>query len=141
MYLIVDEIESGSSLFQEITTTEDINVVAIRPRIYKHNDPAGDLRVVVTDGDGKQIAVSDWVDISDINSAAYSHTYYRFYINVALKSGNVYRVYVENQGYSFAEGAYVGWCRTLDLGRVTASYSPSVGVNSPFDFEIWERTI
>lgn len=138
----VHECEAGSSLYQEFTASDNMDVVAIRPRLYKHNNPAGSLTVKIKDSNGYQVATSSSVAISDIHStfgANYAHGYYRFYVAANLVSGQTYRVYLENSGYAFAEGAYVAWCTCNDLQRVSADYSPTTGLNSPLDFEIWER--
>ena len=139
MKLIVEEIIQSKTLYQEITASENIDVIAIRPRIYKHLAPVGTLQIKITDASGNIIAISNSVTITDINSANYSHTYYKFDIATQLFSGNTYRIYIYNSGYTFSESAWCGWCRTLDLGRVDCDYSPCIGMDSPFDFELWQK--
>jgi hypothetical protein len=139
MTLFLEEIKETFSLYQQISMTKDVDVYAIRPRIYKHNSPAGQLKIQIKDTNNQLIAESAWVTITDINSASYSHTYYKFEISAQLKSGENYRIYLINQGYTFSEGNYAGWCMSFDLGKTTPIYTPNTGTDSPFDFELWEK--
>mgnify|MGYP000240139349 CR=1 FL=1 len=137
MKLIVEEIRENFSLYQQILVTENLDIIAIRPRIYKHQNPAGQLQIKITDLNNKLIAESDQINIIDINSAAYSHTYYKFPIVTQLLKNQEYRIYLHNFNYTFSELNWAGWCKALDLVKTNCSYAPCANFNSPFDFEIW----
>jgi hypothetical protein len=136
--LLVDELQS--SLYQEVTATKNFDLVAIRPHLYKHRNPSGNLTVELQDGNGELILASDVVNISAISAANFFHGYIRFDLIKPILEGQVYRIaLIPGGGYSFSENAYIGWCRDYDLRKYTATYSPNTGHASALDFEAWER--
>lgn len=138
MKLIVGELIN--SVQQEIEVTENLNVVAIRPHLYRHGNPAGSLKLQILDSNEKLITESETVDISDIGTLTYFHGYVRFNVNVALKSGSLYWVRLVGNGYTFNESAYVGWCNDYDLQKVDRTYTPNGDWQAALDLEIWTRT-
>lgn len=135
MKLLVAELVT--ELYQELTCSEDQDIQAIRLHLYKHNTAAGSLSVVVTDSNGRTIATSDSVAISDISASAFYHGYIKFPIVCSLKEGTVFRVYLRQSGYTFSEGSYVGWCNDFDLRKYSATYSPNTGTRAALDCELW----
>jgi len=89
------------------------------------------------------ISTSNSVSISAINSSGFFHGYIQFDINFPVKSGETFTVALTSSGYTFAEGAYVGWVRTNvveDYLIYTPTYGPpNLNMNSPLDMQMWER--
>ena len=140
MDLIVLENTASFHPTQTFTPTKDMNLVAVRPHIYKHLSPTGTLKVQILDENGYLIDESESITISTISSANYFHGYVRFYIDTSLQSGRTYQMRLKaDGGYTFSESAYVGICNDFDLRKVTAGYSPSDGYRAALDFELWER--
>lgn len=139
MNLLVHELIS--ELSQEMTTPrEAVQVEAVRPHLYKHNEPVGTIKVQVTDLNDQLIAESDALTITNISDAAFFHGYVTFYVNVQLRPDTTYRFkVVAGGGYSFTESAYVGVCNAFDLEKYSADYSPSNGANACLDLELWRR--
>lgn len=139
MKLLIHELQT--TLRQKITVGDKpIIVEAIRPYLYKHNAPAGDLTVKILDDSLTELAESDAVTITDISGVAFFHGLVRFDISVGLERNTDYWIeLVPSGGYSFSESAYVGWNLGFDLGLVDSDYTPSTGLNSAFIAEIWER--
>lgn len=148
MQLLVWELDNTFSWFQEFRPTSNINALAIRPHIYRHNSPAGSLQLKILDENSALIATSNSVTISSIGTDDFFHGYIKFDINVSLRADTRYRLQVEGvSGYVFNESAYVGVCKDHDLQKVTRNYDSIMGTvpgstsfNSAIDFEIWERT-
>lgn len=138
MRLLVDELYD--SLYQQVTATKNFDLTAIRPHIYKHNSPSGNLKILLQDENGKLVASSNAVPIASIATLAFAHKYIRFDISHPIKGGLIYRIALEHLGgYAFSESAYIGWCRDFDLRKYEATYTPNTGYSSALDFEAWER--
>lgn len=132
-------IELKSSLSQQITTgIRPIHLYAIRPHLYRHQSPAGSLTLQIQDASGGLIASSDTVAISAIGSGTYWHGDQRFLISADLEPGTIYRVALVSSGYSFSESAYIGWNTDFDLRKVSAGFTPNVGMSAALLMEIWE---
>ncbi len=139
MKLIIHELQA-SGLVQQLTATRNVNVVALRPHIYRHNFATGSLSMqVLTTGD-VLIAESESVDIADIGTLGYFHGYVRFFIDVGLQKDETYKFkLVGAGGYSFDEAAYIGWANSYDQRKYDLGYVPSSDMSEPLDIEIWER--
>ena len=138
MKLIVHELDT--SLFQEVRTDWRYHQVTnVRPHVYRHDSPAGTVKVQIQDSDENLIAESASRTIADIGEGTYWHGYANFEVAAQLEPDTVYRVVLVAAGYTFGESAYLGWCNGFDLNKYDASYSPSSGFNAPLDVEIWHR--
>ena len=136
--LAVEELKT--TLNQEILVGDNnLNVEAIRPRLYKHNVPAGTLQVQVRDTNDKIISTSNSITITDISAVAFFHGFIRFDINAGLKAGTTYRLFLVPSGYTFTESDYVGWVKDHEDTQIGVSYSPSSGFLSPLSAQIWAR--
>lgn len=139
MTLIVQELQA-SALTQVVTPDQNTIVEAIRPHIYRHHFATGTLQIQIKDNTNTVIATSEKINIADIGTMQFFHGYVRFYINAYLTAGQAYTICLTAQdGYSFAESAYCGWCNGFDLGKYPATSIPASAVQSPLDLEIWER--
>jgi hypothetical protein len=137
MKLLVHELKT--TLKQQFQPTENLDVLYVRPHLYKHNSPSGSLKIQILGESEELIKESSLITISSISSANYFHGYIRFEITVPLRSSNTYYMALASSGYSFAEGAYIGWCNDYDLRKVSATYTPSVGYSAALDFELWTK--
>lgn len=144
MQLLVEEFDS-TPLRQEITIgTQDLYLNTVRPHLYKHNSPSGELVLRLLDSNQRVIKETSALTVAAWEAAEslldFAHQYVSFEIDTPLKSGTTYYVELEAQGgYSFSESAYLGWCYDYDLRKVSADYTPNAGYNSAFDFEFWAR--
>lgn len=138
MKLLVHELID--ELSQEMTTpNEVVQLEAVRPHLYKHNSPAGSVKVQITDLNDELIAESNTVLITDISDESFFHGYVTFEIDAQLRPETTYRFKLLSVGYTFAENAYVGVCNGFDLSKYEANYSPSEGASSSLDIELWRR--
>lgn len=137
MKLVVNELHT--SIYQEITASEDTQIGAIRPHLYKHNSPIGNVQLEIQDLYGNTLATSsNSITITDISASAFFHGKIRFYITYKMKADTTYRItLVGTDGYSFDESAWVGWCNDYDLSCYSRDYTVSSGINAPLLMEIW----
>ena len=136
--LAVEELKT--TLNQEILVGDNnLNVEAVRPRIYKHNAPAGSLQVQIRDTNDKIIASSNSVTISSVSASAFFHGFIRFDINAGLKAGTTYRLFLVPSGYTFAESDYIGWVKDHEDRQVGIEYTPNAGFQSPLGTQVWTR--
>ena len=139
--LVVEPIgEAIDQAFQEITPTNNTFVEAIRLNLYKHNAPAGTVAVQVQDTNGKVIATSNSVTITDISVVAFFHGLVRFDVSASLKASVTYRMAVSTSGYTFADASYLGWVKDSHGRRIyDLGYSAGGSFDSALHLEIWER--
>lgn len=140
MILLVRELVTV--IDQDFEAPED-NVVlySIRPHLYRHNFPAGSLKIQLLDENKKLIGESNSVLIADLDLDTapndFFHGYVRFLLNVPLKGGQIYFVRLKPSGYTFNELAYIGWCNDYDLQRYDRNYTPSASTQAAMDLEFW----
>ncbi len=139
MKLVVHELVT--SLEQHLTVQDKIvQVVAVRPHLYRHNFPTGSLKVEIRDMADALVAESNTVAIADIGSEDFFHGYVRFDVSALLNKDTEYKFkLVHSGGYSFDEAAYCAWCNSFDLERYPKNFSPSSDFRYPMDVEIWQR--
>lgn len=137
MLLWVHELDTAG-LTQEITATDNCILGSIRPHIYKHGAPGGSLKLELRDTNNKLIASSPLVTIASISSAAYFHGYIKFDLYAPLTAGKNYNIKLVGSGYTYAPGAYIGWCNDYDLRKYDAAYSPSDAQYGALDMEVWK---
>jgi hypothetical protein len=139
MKLIVQELDP--SVYQRVTPTKNTQLIYIRPHLYIHNNPSGNIKLEVRTDDNVKIAQSDTLSFSDITSAIEFHGYVKFTINVNLMGGQTYRVYIiGTSGYSFNESAYAGVCNDYDLRKYPLENPINHNLFAPLDIEFWEYT-
>lgn len=144
MTLVVHELGLVTSFLdgrvrQEIRVGDnDLEVGAIRPHLYKHLAPAGSVYLRITDENGGKIADSDSVTITSLSAENYWHGKVRFLISAALRRRTTYFVELKSTGYTYAAGAFVGWCNDYDLRNIhPASYDTARGASAPLAMEVW----
>jgi len=140
MNLIVHELTS-EVLEQSLTTGNDpVQLEAVRPHLYKHNNPAGNLYVELRNSSGALLKTSSAVSVQSITdiSNAYFHGYVRFNLKAGLLPNTTYLLRLVSSGYAFSESAYVGWCNDYDLRKYDVDYIPSGNTIAPLDIEAWE---
>lgn len=141
MYLMVNELNTFD-LYQELTTPDRVvQVVHLRPHLYKHLAPAGSFYMQVQDTNGKKIKDSNALTAAEISSSNYFHGYIRFDISVTLRPETTYRFALMSTGYTFSESAFIGWCNDWDYFRYTRDYTPAYDAQCPLDLEIWDKRL
>jgi hypothetical protein len=139
MKLLIEELKAVP-VGQKITPAQNYNIEAIRPHLYKHNTASGSLFVTIHDTKGNLIATSNTLAISALSPSAFFHGHVTFNILASLEAGVEYLVRVNASGYTFAEAAYVGFCRDFDFHTYPTTYSVTGALASPFDIQIWARS-
>lgn len=140
MILLTHEL-SSNGLKQVITVGDgNLDVVAIRPHLYKHLSPSGYIKIKLLDANEKEIGETDSVLISDISASSYFHGYVRFDCHFQLIKNTDYVInLVGFGGYSFNESAYVGWCNDFDLRKVSCDYTPNTVNHAALELELWTK--
>lgn len=140
MKLIVNECKPDA--YQVVTPDEKVFVVAIRPHLYIHGAPSGNIKVQIQDTNGLLIAESSTQTITSLKTLTYAHGYVKFDLDANLTDESSYRIVVVcGGGYAFSESAYVGVCRDWDNTKTTLGYTSNGAYTSPLDIEIWHRRI
>jgi predicted nucleic acid-binding Zn ribbon protein len=138
MKLVVHEIDS--EVYQEVTPRRNYIITHIRPHLYRHQWPSGNLKLQIQDANGEVLAESTAVTIADIGTLDYFHGYVRFDIEFYMKKEVTYRIaVVGSAGYTFDNSAFCGVCNDFDLRRYEALFTPNDGVHAPLDIEFWGR--
>jgi len=137
--------ECKPSAYQPIKADKNMYVVALRPHLYIHGNPTGNVKVQIQDANGYMIAESATETIANLKTLGsytldYVHGYFRFYVSTSLIDQVSYRLAVVcGGGYSFSESNYVGICLDWDDTKISLNYTPVNKFQHPLDFEIWER--
>jgi len=144
--LVVHELglNSGGDFPQDVLKqpftvgNQNLNVANVTVHIYRHNSPAGTVRLQLLDTNSRLIDESTPVTISTIGSDNFFHGLFTFVFDIGLKANRNYILAMASAGgYVFAEGAYVGW--VTDFGNVTKKhpFSPNKDFSSPMDLKFW----
>lgn len=131
MKLMVNELKT--ELIQKLSGDEFTIVEAVRLHLYKHGAPGGSLFVEIRDEQSQLIATSETILIGSISEMTFFHGQVRFYVSAYLRPESVYQLVLKSSGYSFSEGAYVGWCLDFDFNTYQKNS------NHAHDYEIWSR--
>lgn len=139
MILYVQESAVSTNAQEFLTPNRVVQMVYVRPHIYKHLAPAGSVYFQLQSEDGKKIADSDALTAAQISSANYFHGFVRFTLKHSLAPDTYYRLAMKTTGYTFSESAYFGWCNGWDLGVYPEGVTRLSDTLAPLNFEIWER--
>lgn len=133
-------VELKSELEQTVKAVMNAQVEAIRLHLYKHNNPAGSLQVLVKEKiGGAVVGTSELVDISVI-PGDFFHGQVLFPLSVQLEKNKLYKIVLQHIGYSFSESDYVGWCVDFDFKTYPKGYDDhDSNVRSAFDYEFWVK--
>lgn len=140
MRLVVHELYA-QGLKQRIKVTENLNIVSIRPHLYKHLSPAGSFKLELLDENEQKIDESETLTMASVSSANYFHGYVRVNCTFALKKNTEYYIKLVGSGYTFNESAWFGWCNDYDLRKVEASYTRNQGYYGALDMELWDSKL
>lgn len=132
-------------LSQTVTVEEDILINAVRPYMYKHNSPAGTIRITVYK-DASELAYGELtsaeMEANDIKLATHSfaHGHFRFDLNkfLRLRPGE-YEIKMTSSGYSFSEGAYFAWVQSHEDIRYSINGVPQNSFENPLTVELWRN--
>ena len=143
MYLIVYELK-GTNIGQQIEIGDrNLTVESLRPHLYKHNNPAGSLKLIVKDEtatttlfESEEVTVQSITDVTD----NFFHGVVNFPVVGTLQKNTKYTIELSGVGgYTFNESAYIGWCNGFDLKVVPNSFTPIDTLQDALILEIWER--
>lgn len=145
MKLVIKELDGSAAPLQKIATgDEDSFLHAIRPHLYRHNAPAGSVKIQLLNASQVLLKDSELISILNIDvdsgtlGLPFFHGYVRFVMNYPLAKNTDYFLKLVGVGYTFSEAAYVGWVNDYDLRKVECSVSPNDGWRAPLDVELWE---
>ena len=139
--LLVEPLE-GTPLTQEFTLkSQRLNLTAIRPRLYLHNDPTGTFTLNLK-YNGNIISSADFT-VADIKSGAsyndneYHHGFIKLDMGAVLNLGFTYQLELTSSGYTFAESSYLGWIKEFENQTNTFSTSVTTIDEYPFGYQLW----
>lgn len=138
MYAVVHELDSAV-VRQKITVGgSPLMLHAVSAYVLRFGSPAGTVYLQLQDADGKKIADSESITITNIGSGNHWHGFYRFLMSVALKENTDYYLTMKSSGYSYNASHYVGWCNAYEWKNAFPStYSPATGKNAPLGMRLW----
>lgn len=137
MTIVVDELIS--TLRQKITIgSKPIMLYAIRPYVYKHLAPAGNLFVRILDANGNKIVDSETIAISSISAINYAHGFYRFLVTAGLAANTSYYIQLMSTGYTYGANSFIGWCRDWEFHNAfPVGYTKIGAFDSPYGLQLW----
>jgi|DEB0MinimDraft_6_1074348.scaffolds.fasta_scaffold09455_3 hypothetical protein len=139
--LLVEPLQ-GTPLTQDFEIKGNrLNLTAIRPRLYMHNDPTGTFTLNLKYS-GNVIATADFT-MAEIKAGAsyndneYHHGFIKIDIGAVLNIGATYTLELTSSGYTFSEASYLGWIKEFE--NQTNSFSESVTTldEYPFGYQLW----
>jgi len=147
-WLVVSELRDSLTQELRIRTHERQKVQAIRPNIYVHNDPAGDLTLRVKRGatvvgeSTQTIATMKTNMLAEATGAGdYLHGYVNFeFTDLLILEKGVHTIEIEGQsGYTFTEFDYIGWVRPHEHLENTVFDPENLDdvFYNPFGFQMW----
>jgi hypothetical protein len=140
--LVVEELKT--SLKQTFRTNTRLVLQAVRPHIYKHLSPAGDLTLnIIQDGKtvGTKTVTSAIIESgTDSTPTNYYHGIYtlEFDNQVVVNEGEFEIELVGENGYSFSESAYFGWVKPHEDLYIETEYTPAGDDYNPFGVQLWK---
>jgi hypothetical protein len=132
--------EMVSFLSQKMKSDKYSHILYIRPHIYLHNNPSGNIRIQLCSEDGELIKESSSIDFSEITSSPEYHGYIRFEVNYLLKKNTFYTIKIVTNGYTFNESSYCGIVNDVGFNKYLYSNIVSRHFNAPLDIEIFSKS-
>ena len=137
MHLIVHELNSYPLKQKVVAPDRNVDIVHVRPHLYKHGSPSGTFAVQIQNSSGRVIATSNYLSYSDISSATYFHGYIRFDLDAHIRPLSTIYIALVSDSYTFSESNYIGWCNAYEFNRYSSNTRDSEFAE--LDFEIWEK--
>lgn len=142
MSLINVEALKGTTLIQEFKIKRNrLNLTAVRPWLYLHNDPAGTFTLTLKDGanilDSSDFTVSDLKNGAGLNDNEYHKGFFKIDLRATLQHDRLYSLELSSSGYSFSGSSYLGWIKEFE--NLTNSFSESIWTfhQKPFGYQLW----
>jgi hypothetical protein len=140
--LIVEELETGSTLSQEITLEiqERVLIGSISPYLFMQNAPAGTFTFTLTKS-GTTVFSKTFTS-ADIKTALntshnYAHVFYPIVpTSPTMIEKGVYSMSLSASGYTFLESSYLGWCRQFEDLNNEVSYNAPFVWNNPLAYRM-----
>lgn len=142
--IVVEELRT--TLDQDFTTKlfPRLHLVAIRPYLYLHNNPAGTFTLSVYDS-GSNLLESKSFTASDVYTAldtvnTYAHVWYNVeFTNPLNLPAGVYTMRLSASGYTFNNSSFIGWIREHENLKVPLDFTPTNDMFNPMAYELWSR--
>lgn len=140
--LVLDEIRDGKILTQEFESKKRARVFGIRPNLYFHNIPSGDVLLEIKNG--SEVLGSKQISVTDLRSSAsvtdnFAHGYFLFEFDkpIAMRA-KTYNIEVSGvNGYTFSDSAYLGWIKEHDPLKVNTGPNLGDPFKNAFSYQLW----
>lgn len=140
--LVIEELKTTLTQDFSWRPRERAHVIAARPHLYAHNNPAGTFTLALLNSSSATLASKSFL-ASDLYFALgtgnlYAQLYFPVIFDQAihLPTGD-YKLRLSSSGYSFSESAYMGWVRDHEDLKVPLLYTPPDDFHNPLSYEIW----
>lgn len=141
-YLVVEEYRTDA-LSQYFTLSERVQLRAIRPLLYFHNDPTATITLTIKNGATEIASVTQ--TYSEIEASAgwssgqyhYGVVKFGFTDDVDLQRGVTYTMEISASSYTFSESSYFGWVKPHEDLINYFSDEIESDFENPFGYEIW----
>jgi len=139
-YLLIEPIEAVP-VEQTFKMFERLQVQAVRPYLYLHNDPTGSIKVAIK-YDGQKIAsktltVAEILNLAELPAGQYHYGFFTFDIEAVLNIKTEYQIEVSGVGYGYDPNSYFGWIKPHENLINTFSESVLYDDQNPFGFQLW----
>jgi len=112
-YLVIEYLET--TLEQSFQVNERIQVSAIRPWLYLHNDPAGTFKFAIKQNGNeigsKELTISEIKTLAGLSDNEYHHGFIKFDFNAILNIDTSYQIELSSSGYVYDPNSYIGWVK------------------------------
>lgn len=136
--IIVDELIT--TLEQEFKVVTPINLCAIRPWVYSHNDPTGNFSLSIYRG--VSLVKSFSFNVASLKTALnvtqpYFHGRYAIPITPFVLPRGTYNLILNSSGYTYDTNSFFGWCK--DINPTCKTYGEIENYTSnPYSFTLIE---
>lgn len=140
MKIVVEELIT--TLTQEIEVTTKIQTIAIRPRIYVHNDPTGTFTFSIINNSttigSKSLTLAQIISGAGWAAGQYHHGFLKFEFDypIILHPGT-YNIQLSASGYAYAGASYLGWIRDHEDLLVEYTGTILTDLQKPLSLEMW----
>jgi hypothetical protein len=140
-YLLLETVENAP-LAQNFEVTDRLQLVAIRPWLYLHNDPVGSIKVSLKFGAetiaSKTLTVAEILTLANLPAGRYHHGFFTFDLEAVLNIKTTYQITVEGaDGYAYDPDKYFAWIKPHENLVNTFNENVLFDDQNPFGYQIW----
>ena len=139
-YLVLDPLEAAA-LTQTFQVEERIQVEAVRPWLYFHNDPSGTFTVSIRyNGNvigSKSFTMEEIKTLAGWGDNEYHHGFIKFDFGGILNPTVDYQIELSSSGYTYDPNSYIGWVKPHENLINTLTDTVTYADENPFGFQLW----